>query len=174
MTGFRELSSETRFAGHIGTLRVARFRYDDGGEAQREIVAHPGAAAAVVLDGDELLLIRQPREAVGEPALLELPAGKLDPGESALQAAKRELAEEIGRAAERWEHLVGCYSSPGFTDERIEIFLAHELREVDDHEPDGEERIELERWPLAALDELIDTVEDAKTLVGLMAFARRR
>lgn len=172
MTRFEELSSETRFSGHIGTLRVARFRYEDGAEVEREIFRHPGAAAAVVVDGDELLLVRQPREAIGDPALLELPAGKLDPGETALAAAQRELGEEIGRAAEHWEHLQGFWSSAGFTDERIEIFLASGLREVD-VEPDGEERIELVRWPLAELDALIAQVEDAKTLIGLMAFARR-
>ena len=84
------------------TSEIDEFRYDDGETAEREIVVHPGAVGIVAHDGEALYLVRQPREAVDEPALLELPAGKLDvEGESPLECAQRELGEEIGmRAAE--------------------------------------------------------------------------
>jgi 8-oxo-dGTP pyrophosphatase MutT (NUDIX family) len=100
---FERIGSETAWEGRIATVRVDRFRYDDGQEAEREIVAHPGAVAVVAHDGDRIYLVRQPREAVDEQALLELPAGKLDEeGEEPLDAAKRELAEEIGKGALAW------------------------------------------------------------------------
>src|SRR5919202_2043834 len=103
---FERIGSEVRFAGRIITVREDRFRYEDGGEADREIVGHMGAVGVVAHDGEHLYLVRQPREAVGEPDVLELPAGKLDEeGEDPADTAKRELAEEIGKSADRWEHL---------------------------------------------------------------------
>src|SRR5687767_5098799 len=97
---FEHVRSREVWEGHMGSLRVGTFRHEDGGEVQREIFAHPGAVAVVVHDGERLYLVRQPREPVGVPDLLELPAGKLDEdGESPLETARRELAEEIGKAA---------------------------------------------------------------------------
>src|SRR4051795_6155511 len=121
-SSFERLSSQTVHEGKIASVRVDRFRYEDGTESDREIVAHPGAVAIVAHDGQKLFLVRQPREAIGVPDLLELPAGKLDEeGEAPLDTAKRELAEEIGKAAEHWEHLSTIYTSPGFTDEQVHI-----------------------------------------------------
>src|SRR5687768_11650942 len=112
------------WAGRIGRVRVNRFRYEDGEEAEREIVEHPGAVGIVAHDGERLWLVKQPREAVNEPALLELPAGKLDEeGESPLETAQRELAEEIGKGAHSWQHLTSFYTSPGFTDEECHVFM---------------------------------------------------
>src|SRR4051812_48216062 len=103
---FERVSSRTVHEGKIATVRVDRFRYEDGAEAEREIVAHDGAVGIVAHDDEHLFLVRQPREAICQPDLLELPAGKLDEeGEEPLETAKRELAEEIGMAAEHWEHL---------------------------------------------------------------------
>ena len=125
---FERTGSETIWEGRIATVRVDSFRYDDGGESEREIVAHPGAVAVVAHDGERLFLVSQPREAVDEPALLELPAGKLDEeGEEPLDTAKRELAEEIGKSAAHWEHLTSFYTSPGFADEECHLYLATEL-----------------------------------------------
>src|SRR3954447_22726040 len=95
---FERIDSEVVYHGRIVKVRRERFRYDDGGEAEREIVAHMGAVGIVAHDGERLYLVAQPREAVGEEALLELPAGKLDEeGETPLETAKRELAEESGK-----------------------------------------------------------------------------
>src|ERR687896_851849 len=102
--GFERIGSEEIWSGKIATVRVDRVRYDDGEEAEREVVAHPGAVAVVAHDGERVYMVTQPREPVGEQALLELPAGKLDEeGEEVLDTARRELAEEIGKGAGNWQ-----------------------------------------------------------------------
>src|SRR5215212_11786015 len=112
------IGSETVYEGKIATVRKDEFRYPDGSTATREIVGHPGAVAMVAHDDLHIYLVRQPREAVGEEALLELPAGKLDvPEESPLDCAKRELAEEIGKGASEWRELKGFYNSHGLAEE---------------------------------------------------------
>jgi len=172
-SGFERLSSETRYEGKIVTVRVERFRYEDGAEADREIVAHPGAVGVVAHDDEHLYLVRQPREPIGIPDLLEVPAGKLDEaGEDPLDTAKRELAEEIGKAAEHWEHLHSFYTSPGFTDEQCHVYLATGITDAE-AETDEHERIDVETRPLAELDALISEVRDSKTLVGLLELRRR-
>jgi 8-oxo-dGTP pyrophosphatase MutT (NUDIX family) len=170
---FEPLGGETVYDGRIVDVRIERFRHADGEEVSREIVRHDGAVAIVAYDEDVVWLVRQPREAVGEPALLEIPAGRLDKaGEQPLQAAQRELAEEIGRAAERWTPIVSYYTGAGFTDERVHVFEATGLYER--HADSGEnERIELVRWPLDRLDDAIAECRDAKTLIGLYWLARR-
>jgi 8-oxo-dGTP pyrophosphatase MutT (NUDIX family) len=167
---FERIGSETAWQGRIATVRVDRFRYDDGLEADREIVAHPGAVAVVAHDGERLYLVRQPREAVEEQALLELPAGKLDEeGEEPLDTAKRELAEEIGKGAREWEHLTSFYTSPGFADEECHVYLATDLFE-EHADADDAERIEVVEAPLDDLDDVIAGCRDSKTLVGLLWF----
>jgi ADP-ribose pyrophosphatase len=171
---FEQLSSETVYEGRLATVYSRTFRHDDGEEVRREIVGHPGAVAVVAHDGEHLFLVRQPREAVGAPDLLELPAGKLDEeGEEPLDTAKRELAEEIGKAAEHWEHLKTTFTSPGFTDERVHVFLATGLSDRS-AEVEENERIDIVTYPLSELDALIDEATDAKTLVGLYELRRRR
>jgi 8-oxo-dGTP pyrophosphatase MutT (NUDIX family) len=171
---FEQVGSETVWEGHIGTVRVERYRHADGEEVTRENVAHPGAVAIVAIEDEQVWLIRQPREICGERALLEIPAGKLDkPGEDPRAAAERELAEEIGKAAERWQHLKAIYTSPGFTDERIDVFLATGLRDVERPRVEEDERIEIVAWPLERLDDAIVECEDAKSLVGLLLLRTR-
>lgn len=171
--GFTALGGESVYSGRIVDVRIERFRHADGEEVSREIVRHRGAVAIVAYDEHEVWLVRQPREAVDESRLLEIPAGRLDvEGEQPLQAAQRELAEEIGRGAERWESIVTYYTGAGFTDERVHLFAATGLYEA--HAESGEnERIELVRWPLERLDEAIAECRDAKTLIGLYWLARR-
>ena len=165
---FEKIGSETIWEGQIATVRVDRYRYDDGEEADREVVSHPGAVAVVAHDGESLYLVRQPREAVGEQDLLELPAGKLDAeGEGPLETAKRELAEEIGKGARSWEHLTSFYTSPGFADEECHLFMATELYD-ERAETDENERIEIVEVPLSELDSVIRDCRDSKTLVGLL------
>ena len=168
---FERIGSDEVWSGRIARVRVDRFRYSDGEEAKREIVSHPGAVGVVAHDGEHLWLVRQPREAVGDQALLELPAGKLDEeGEGPLDTAKRELAEEIGKSAATWTHLATFWSSPGFSDEQVHIYLATDLSDAPDADADENERIDVERVPLARLDDVIRDCEDAKTLVGLLWF----
>jgi 8-oxo-dGTP pyrophosphatase MutT (NUDIX family) len=165
---FERTGSRTVYDGKIATVRVDTFRYDDGEEAEREIVEHPGAVAVVAHDRERVYLVRQPREAVDEPALLELPAGKLDhEGEEPLETAKRELAEEIGKAADTWEHLTSFYTSPGFAAEEVHLYLATDLRD-ERAEADENERIEVIEHPLDKLDDAIAECADSKSLVGLL------
>ncbi len=173
MPDIEKVSQDVKYEGRIGTVRVDTFRHDDGEEVQREIVAHPGAVAMLAVDDEHVWLVRQPREVVGEWTL-EVPAGKLDhDGEDRLETARRELAEEIGKAAGRWEHVTWFYTSPGFTDERVDVYLATELSDASS-EAEEDERIEIAPWPLDRLDEAIAECRDAKSLIALLELDRRR
>ena len=165
---FERIGVDEVWNGRIASVRVERWRLEDGEEVEREVVGHPGAVAIVAHDGEQIFLVRQPREPVGDPALLELPAGKLDEeGEDVLATAKRELAEEIGKGARSWRHLTTFWSSPGFSDEEIHVYLATDL--YDEHaEADENERIEIKTAPLSELDRLIRDCKDSKSLVGLL------
>jgi len=170
---FTPLDRDLIHEGHVFSVYAERYRFADGEEVTRDIVRHPGAVGIVAHDAEQLYLVLQPRQAVGDPDVLELPAGRLDKeGEEPLATAKRELAEEIGKAAAHWEHLVSFWSSVGMADEEVHVYLATELSDA--HADSGEnERIEIARRPLAELDALIGEVRDAKTLIGLMALQRR-
>ena len=168
MSTFERIGGEEVWSGKIASVHVDRFRYDDGEEADREIVRHPGAVVIVAHDGEHVFLVKQPREAVDEQALLELPAGKLDEeGEEPLDTAKRELAEEIGKGANQWKAITTFYTSPGLLDEKMHLFLATDLYDQS-ADTDENERIEIERVPLADLDGAIERCHDAKSIVGLL------
>jgi 8-oxo-dGTP pyrophosphatase MutT (NUDIX family) len=172
---FEKTGSETLYEGGFFTVARERFRHEDGAEASRDIVHHTGAVGIVVLDGESLSFVRQPREAIGIPDFLEIPAGKLDAeGESPLDTAKRELAEEIGKQAAEWEPLGAFYTSPGFTDEQVHLFLATGISEVDERpEVDQNERIDVEIRPLADLDAILAETQDSKTLIALYRLRER-
>jgi 8-oxo-dGTP pyrophosphatase MutT (NUDIX family) len=165
---FEQVGGEVVYEGRIATVRVEKFRHDDGEVVEREVVEHPGAAVMLPLDGDRIWLVRQPREVVGEESLLELPAGKLNGGE-VLDTAKRELREEIGKSAARWQHLTTFYASPGFTDEEIHAFLATDLSDAP-LDAEEEERIEIVSEPLDRLDDVIRACRDSKSLLALLWF----
>ena len=160
------LDGEEPYAGSQFSVRVERFRHGDGAEVEREYVHRVAAAAIVAYDDAHVWLVRQPREAICQHTL-ELPAGKLDvEGESALQTARRELAEEVGQKADQWRLITSYYPSSGYSDELVHVFAATGLhpREA---EADPGERIEIVRWPLADLDAALAATNDAKTLIGL-------
>jgi 8-oxo-dGTP pyrophosphatase MutT (NUDIX family) len=169
------LGSEVGWEGKIIRAGTERFRYDDGTEVARDKVWHPGAVGMLAVDDEHVWLTRQPREVIGDPASLEVPAGKLDvPGEPPLEAAKRELAEEIAKRAERWEELFAFFTSPGFSDERVWLYLATDLSDAPGYEPDADERIEILPWPLSRLDEAIEQCYDSKSLIALLWLATQR
>ena len=171
---FTELSSERVYEGKIIDVDRVSFRYPDDEEVTREIVRHPGAVGIVAHDDTHVWLVRQPREAADDPDRLEIPAGKLDEeGESPRETGERELAEEVGLAAETWEHLDTFFTSVGIMDEEVHLYLATGLREHTVEPPDHHERIEVVRWPLSSLDEAIAQTRDSKTLIGLLLLQRR-
>ena len=140
---FECVGEQTVWQGKLVRVGVERFRHDDGEEVTREKVWHPGAVGILALDDAHVWLTRQPREAVGAQASLEIPAGKLDvPGEPPLETAKRELAEEIGKRAAHWEEILVFYTSPGFSDERVWLYMARELSDAGEAEAEENERIE--------------------------------
>jgi ADP-ribose pyrophosphatase len=168
------IGSRITHEGQTVRVRIDEIRYEDGSTSVREIVEHPGAVAIVAHDDRLLYMVRQPREAVGEDSLFELPAGKLDvPGESPIDCAKRELVEEVGIEAGEWRELKSIYTSPGFTDEETHIFIATDLTQ-DEPRPSEGERIEIVKVPLDDLDEAIEACVDAKSLVGLLLFREQR
>jgi ADP-ribose pyrophosphatase len=126
----------------------------------------------VAHDGEFAYLVEQPREVVGEERLLELPAGKIDPGEEPEETAARELIEEIGKRAGRLEPLGTVYASPGFSNETFHLFLATELSD-ESADAGEEERITVRAVPLSDLDEVIAGARDAKTLIGLLLLRGR-
>ena len=169
--GVERVGGKTVYSGRLIEVRVERFRHADGEEVEREIVRHRGAVGILAYDEERVWLVRQPRETV-EQELLEIPAGRLDvEGETPLQAARRELAEEVGLGAERWDPIASVYTSAGFTDELVHLFAATGLREAS-AESEENERIEIVPWPLAALDDAIAECRDAKTMIALLWLAR--
>jgi ADP-ribose pyrophosphatase len=164
----RKVGGKLVHRGPIASVRMETFQYADGSRAIRQVVVHPGAVCVIPHDGRVLYMVEQPREPVEEPALLELPAGKLDvAGETRLECAQRELVEEIGKSAGDWRELKSFYTSPGFATERVWLFLATELYDVPS-EPSPGERIEIVEIPLEGLDDAIRRCEDAKSLIGLL------
>jgi ADP-ribose pyrophosphatase len=146
-----------------------------GETVQRDVVLHPGAVAILpLLDAEHVCLVRNRRPIVGE-TLLEIPAGTLEPHETAEQAAPRELAEETGYQAQRWRKLAVFYPSPGVLDERTHLFVAEDLTP-------GQQRLEKDEdmataimpWQDAVNKTLDGSIHDAKTIIAILLWDRLR
>ncbi len=167
------LESETIFRGKVITLQHQRVRLPGGGESMREIVRHPGAVAILAEPSpDHLLFVEQYRLGPNE-VLLEVPAGKLEPGESAMDCAKRELEEETGYRGGCLNQLYSFYTSPGFADEKIELFVATDLRKGN-LALDEDEFLNVR---ILHRDEIVHllqdgAIRDAKTLISVLWWLR--
>lgn len=170
------VDSRSVFKGRLLEVVVDVVRLPSGELAEREIVRHPGAAAVVALQGDRVLLVRQNRHAVGRD-LLELPAGKLDrKDEDPSSCARRELQEETGYRAGGLEVLGSFLTSPGFSDERVHLFLASAVEKAGPPPADDEgEPIHSEWLTLRAAREAViaGEIEDSKTIIGLLLASSR-
>ena len=174
---FEMLDEQVLHRGWVITLTKATFIDPDGASFERDIVRHPGAVAVVaVTDADAVVMVRQYRPAL-DRWLLEIPAGTCDvDGEPDEVTARRELAEEVGYAADELSLLTRCAITPGFCDELSAIYLAIGLRKVPHDRQGVEERyMRLEEVPLSRFDALVDdgTIIDASTILGV-GLAQRR
>ncbi len=161
------LDSKKVHEGHSVDVAVKRYRRADGTEVERQVVEHPGSVAILAYDDEVVYLVRQPREAVEDDGLLEIPAGTLEPGEDPLACGKRELAEEVGLAAEHWRELKLVHTSPGILSERAWIFAATGLSEAGG-ELDEDEQIEVVRLPRGEVAAALDGITDATTAIALL------
>ena len=162
------LASESVFHGRLLHVKRDRVRLPDGKDSVREYVLHPGAVLIIaVTPAGELVLERQFRYPLGRH-FIELPAGKIDPGEDPADTAKRELAEETGYVAARWRHIGVVHPCIGYSNERIEIFLAEDLAQ-NHSRLDHEEFLEVFTLPLETALEWVRTgeISDSKTVAGL-------
>ena len=167
------LSSTHPWTGKRIAVRVDEVERVDGHRTTREIVEHPGAVAIVAWDGERLAMVRQWRHATGQ-ALLEIPAGTLEPDEPPGETARRELAEECGLAAATWQEGPRFYTAPGFCTELMHLYLATDLTDAPSL-ADPDEQLE-PSWlsladALAALDD--GRIADAKSMAGIGWLARR-
>ncbi|KOR88675.1 NUDIX domain-containing protein [Paenibacillus solani] len=164
------VSTQSIFKGNIISLQVDTVKLPNGQEATREVVRHPGAVAVLAIKGDKILAVNQYRQPLGR-CEVEIPAGKLEPGEDPLEAAKRELQEETGYTCGSIRKLHSFYTSPGFADEIIHLYLAEDLISGEMN-PDEDEFIEMMEITLEEAYSLIQTerISDAKTILAVYAW----
>lgn len=169
----KTVEKETVFEGKIITVRKDKAELENGVTADRELVIHPGGVCVVPLTRDGMvIMVRQFRYAFGEP-LLEIPAGKLEPGEDHREAGLRELKEETGARCGSFEYLGVCYPSVAYLTEKIHMYLARDL-DFGKSDPDDDEFIDVIRVPLEdAVRMVMDGgIPDAKTQIALLKTQR--
>lgn len=167
-----QISGQEKFRGHVVSLRVDQARIGDGSIREREVVEHPGGVSVVALtEDDQVLMVRQFRYAQGE-VLLEIPAGKLEPGEDPFEAMRREQLEETGTTSEHYVSLGVCYPTPAYDTEKIYIWAAR-VSDWGEQKLDDGELLEVERIPLREAEQMVlrNEISDAKTQVGILKAA---
>lgn len=169
----RIIESKELIKTKIFTVTEDLAKDPDGFEIHRAIIRHPGSAVMMPVDDQGRVLLVKQFRLPADDYMWELPAGRLDPGESPLDAARRELREETGYSAEKWTELASFFSSPGFLEERMTVFLAQDLT-AGEQDTMEDERIELRWFETSEIDRMIRDRElrDAKTMVGYLTWQR--
>ena len=165
----KKITSTSVYQGQLLCVKEDQVRLPDGAVARREYINHPGAVVIVpILDDGSILIERQYRYPL-QKHFYELPAGKIEPNEDTLVTAQRELAEETGHSANKWKHLTTIYPCVGYSDERIELYVARELRFCGVAREPGE-FLEVLKLPFSqALDWIkLGKITEAKTILGLL------
>jgi len=177
-SGVRVVSSKTVFQGPVFSVVSDQVEEPDNVHARRDVVRHPGSIVVLAVDDSakepRVLLERQYRYAADE-RLWELPAGRIDPGENELAAAKRELLEETGFTASKWQRALFFYVSPGFLDETMSVYLAQGLKRGE-AQPEEDERISIRFFPLSQAVQMAISgkIKDAKTIASVLWLEQRR
>lgn len=172
MSSPKTLRSEKKYSGKVFDLIVDEIEYPSGNRSIREVASHPGGAVVVpLLPGKEVVLVRQFRYPI-QQYVIELPAGKLNPGEDPALCARRELEEETGFTAGKLRPLTAIYTTPGFCNERLHLFLATDLKKSQRGQQleEGEASLTVEIIALHRVIEMIETGEiiDGKTICGVL------
>ncbi len=163
------IKKEKIFSGKLISVYKRIVRHSDGSFWERETASYNGSASCVVaVENDNIIMIKQYRPSV-EEKLLEIPAGKIDKGETAEQAAKRELEEEVGLIPLNLKELADFYPTPGFVDEKLHLFFADRFKEGKVHLDPGEV-LDVFKLPVSKINEYIfsNKIKDAKTIIGLL------
>jgi ADP-ribose pyrophosphatase len=179
----RLISSKIAYKGKVFSVFSDKVEEPGGAINTRDVIRHNGSVVILAIDespetgnpSDPIIILeRQYRHAAGQ-FLLELPAGRIEPGEQPLAAARREMIEETGYRAKRWTLLTKYFASPGFLGEHMQIYLARDIR-VGAAQPEADEQIEILRVPLSAVLSLIaaNKIHDGKTLIGVMLYDAAR
>jgi ADP-ribose pyrophosphatase len=172
----RVISSRIAYKGPVFSVTTDQVEEPGGIRARRDVIRHSGSIVILAVDDERaeprILLERQYRHAANS-LMWELPAGRIDPGENPLTAAKRELLEETGYTARTWKKILYFYVSPGFLDETMTIYLARGLR-AGDAQPEADEKIAVRFFDLPVAVEMAmnGRIRDAKTICGILWFAR--
>ncbi|HWW24026.1 MAG TPA: NUDIX hydrolase [Edaphobacter sp.] len=174
------ISSKLSYKGKVFSVFTDKVLEPSGHTNVRDVIRHNGSVVVLAVDESknpkdpDIIFERQYRHAAGQ-FLIELPAGRVEPGESTLAAAKREMIEETGYRAKRWTLLTKYFASPGFLGEWMQIYLARDIREGVS-QPESDENIEVFRMPLseALAHVTANKIHDGKTLIGLMLYDSAR
>ncbi len=173
----KTLSSEKIFTGKVISLQVDEVELPDGNTSKREIIKHPGAVCIIALtDENKIVMVEQYRKAL-ERSIVEIPAGKLEKGEEPLKTAERELEEETGYVCEKMDHLISFYTSPGFADELVHVFLAQHLSKKENAASlDEDEFVEVLELTLEEAERYVQEgkIYDAKTAYAVQFLQLKR
>lgn len=164
------VKSDILYKGKVVSPRVGEVSLDNGLHTKREVVEHSEGVAIVPILGESILFVEQFRIAIGRN-IIEIPAGRIEKGETPEEGALRELEEEVGYRAESLIEKAAYYSSVGYTNEKVHVFIARDLKKTKSM-PEPDEKITIKKIPIKRVREMLSKskFEDSKTIIGLREF----